>query len=186
MPFLWNSFLFILLLILGLIVLIMLIGAWPFFTKKSSEPMPDNFSLPSLDEIETNSAKKLQRRLVFLFALLTITGFFLGGQCKGEEDLKLKVLYWLGMILIAIAPMLLLFVLDDKVALVLSRKRVLLVELAVIVISGVAELVYFRIQNDGNDVPLRSFKGATLFLSFLAIWGYLFFRMSRLIKDSEG
>ncbi len=175
--------LFVLLFILGLIVLIMLIGAWPFFAKKDSQQISEKFSLPSLDEVEASNAKKLQRRLCFLFALLTIVGFFLGGQCKGEELQTLKMLYRLGQILIAVGPALLLIALNDKVALTLSRKKGLLLELGLIIILGVAELVCFIAKNSSNKVPLCSFKGATLFLTFVGIFGFLFFRISRKIDN---
>jgi hypothetical protein len=186
MELLLNVIKWILLSLLGLIVLIMLIGAWPFFSKKEPEQTANRFSLPSLDEIEANNAKKLQRRLIFSFALLTILGFVLAGQCKGEEAPLLKNLYWLGIIFIAAGPMLLLFSLDDKVATVLSQKRVLLVELGLVIVSGVAELVYFITHDDSNAVPLLSFKGATFFFTFVGIFGFLFFRVISKLSDNSG
>lgn len=181
-----NVINWILLSLFGLIVLIMLIGAWPIFSKKAPEQKADKFSLPSLDEIEANAAQKLQRRLVFSSALLTILGFVLGGQCKGEEAPLLKTLYWLGLIFIAVGPMFLLFSLDNKVASALSRKRVLLIELGFIIVAGVAELVYFITHNDSNAVPLRSFKGATIFLTFVGLFGFLFFRVIRKLSNNSG
>jgi hypothetical protein len=173
MEIIWKIFLFI----IAIIILIMLIGAWPFFSKNDQPQITNKFPLLSPQEIEAINTKKFQLRLTFFCVLLTIAGFVLGGYCKYQETPTIERLYWLGVILIGIGPMLISFSLDDKIASSLYQKSGLRLQLVLILVSGIAELLFFIGKYSNENVPLRSYKGATIFLAFVGLWFFLLFRV---------
>lgn len=164
------------------VIVIMMIGAWPWFPKNQKPEAPGVSLLYAPDEIDARNAKIFQRRLALFFVCLTIGGLILGAEFKHRETPTSQTLYWLGLILFMVCPVFIMVSLDDKAVSVLFKNKQLRWELAFIAITGIAELVFMS-KDENEHILLRSYKGAALFLIWVGLLLFMFYRIVKKLED---